>query len=88
MATKVDGIGPPPLGQESKRQAFCENKSESMNNINISFALVAMLSGPMLAVDLAQPNIIVILADDMGWPDLGVQNVHQDLKTPNLDALA
>ncbi len=49
----------------------------------------------LLAVLIAQsraaerkPNIIVILADDMGWADLGVQDAAKDLKTPHLDALA
>lgn len=36
----------------------------------------------------SQPNVIVIVADDMGWSDLGVQAVRNDLKTPNLDALS
>lgn len=35
-----------------------------------------------------QPNIIVILADDQGYADLGVQGVVKDIRTPNLDALA
>jgi Sulfatase len=39
-------------------------------------------------VHAAKPNIIVILADDMGWADLGVQQMVSDLKTPHLDALA
>ena len=34
-----------------------------------------------------RPNVIVILADDLGWPDLGVQGA-QDLKTPHIDSLA
>ncbi|TSA33697.1 MAG: iduronate sulfatase [Verrucomicrobiaceae bacterium] len=34
------------------------------------------------------PNIIVILADDQGYADLGVQGVEKDIRTPNLDALA
>lgn len=35
-----------------------------------------------------QPNIIVILTDDHGWADLGVQGVRHDIRTPNLDRLA
>ncbi len=35
----------------------------------------------------ALPNIIVILADDLGWGDLGVQG-GRDVRTPNIDQLA
>ncbi len=35
-----------------------------------------------------KPNIIVIYSDDHGFADLGVQGSVQDIRTPNLDALA
>ena len=35
-----------------------------------------------------QPNIILIYTDDHGWPDIGPAGIYDDLKTPNLDALA
>ncbi|MGH9842506.1 MAG: sulfatase-like hydrolase/transferase, partial [Blastocatellia bacterium] len=34
-----------------------------------------------------KPNIIFILADDLGWGDLSVYG-HERLKTPSLDRLA
>ena len=34
------------------------------------------------------PNVVVILADDMGIGDLGVYNAESKIPTPNLDALA
>ncbi|KAG8445940.1 hypothetical protein GDO86_013707 [Hymenochirus boettgeri] len=39
-------------------------------------------------VDKEKPNFIVILADDMGWGDLGVNQPALASHTPNLDAMA
>ena len=38
--------------------------------------------------DFNKPNIIVIYTDDHGYADMAVQNVFDDLITPNVDALA
>jgi len=35
-----------------------------------------------------RPNIIVIYTDDHGYADLGCMGIMQDVKTPNIDALA
>jgi arylsulfatase A-like enzyme len=41
-----------------------------------------------LASAAGKPNVIIILTDDQGWADLGVQGVRRDIRTPNLDRLA
>jgi len=38
-------------------------------------------------VTTVRPNIILIMADDMGWGDAGY-NGHERIKTPNLDKMA
>ena len=49
-------------------------------------ALASILGGA--AVAFAQPpNVVVILADDLGYGDLGVYG-HHTIETPNLDRLA
>lgn len=34
------------------------------------------------------PNIVLMIADDQGWADLGCASLLKDVKTPNLDRLA
>ena len=47
--------------------------------------LIILLGTPVVAED--RPNIVFILADDMGWSDLGCYGA--DLyETPNIDSLA
>src|SRR4051794_2830168 len=45
------------------------------------------LCGPARAADAKKPNVIVILADDLGWADLGCYG-SKFHKTPALDKLA
>ncbi|HIG17314.1 MAG TPA: hypothetical protein EYQ31_08495, partial [Candidatus Handelsmanbacteria bacterium] len=37
---------------------------------------------------MSQPNVIYILADDMGYGDMGCNNPNSRIPTPNLDRLS
>ena len=50
------------------------------------FAFLCVLCGRSVAAEMRPPNIIVILADDMGFSDIGCYG--GEISTPNLDALA
>ncbi len=44
--------------------------------------------GMTAPVKAASPNVVIILADDLGWGDLGCYNPGSKIPTPNLDRLA
>lgn len=49
--------------------------------------LMGILTSTLCAAESPQPNIVFILADDMGYADIGF-NGCEDIKTPNVDKLA
>ncbi len=52
----------------------------------IALTFVTLAAVSFAASDPAKPNILIILADDLGWSDLGCYG--GEIRTPNLDALA
>ena len=61
------------------------SRSQRLLHLITLVAVAPLFAVPVRAANT--PNIIVIVADDLGWHDLGVQGAT-DLKTPNIDALA
>lgn len=53
----------------------------------LGFIVAVSLVGGAMAVAAERPNVIVIVADDLGFGDLGV-NGCRDIPTPHIDALA
>jgi len=55
----------------------------------ISTAMIAVimtaLAAPLSAAEL--PNIVLVMADDQGWGDVGYYG-HPKLLTPNLDSMS
>ena len=56
--------------------------------LGLGIFLSGLLGSHLFAAEIPKPNIIVIFTDDHGYSDLGCQGIKDDIKTPNLDALA
>ena len=50
-------------------------------------SIALFVAGALNSVATSPPNIVLVMADDMGWGQTGYYN-HPLLKTPNLDAMA
>jgi arylsulfatase len=57
-----------------------------MSRIVLALVALSLLTAPALAAE-RPPNVVIILADDMGYGDLGCYG-HKKIKTPNIDQLA
>ena len=49
--------------------------------------LLSVYAGPASAAESARPNVVVFVADDLGWADVGYHG-EETLQTPSLDRLA
>src|SRR5688572_16321853 len=56
-------------------------------SLRFSTVFLFLIAAAYAATDLTRPNIILVMADDMGWGETSY-NGHPVLKTPNLDAMA
>lgn len=53
----------------------------------LHLALASLLSAPLPASEPALRGVVLIMADDLGWGDLGCYG-HPEVRTPHLDAMA
>ena len=49
---------------------------------------IGFLQSHTLSAADGKPNVLVILADDLGWGELGCQGFTKEIPTPNIDSLA
>ena len=50
--------------------------------------LAGLLGATSAAADAGRPNVVFILADDLGYMDIGANNPKSFYETPNIDGLA
>jgi arylsulfatase A-like enzyme len=55
--------------------------------LSLAVSLIALVAVPSRAADAPRPNVLFIVADDMGFADVGF-NGGKEIKTPHIDSIA
>ncbi|MEM7456562.1 MAG: sulfatase-like hydrolase/transferase [Planctomycetota bacterium] len=66
----------------------CDNMLRKLTAVLICCALFSSTYCTTLTAQEQPPNIVLILADDLGFGDVGCYNPESNVPTPNLDRLA
>jgi hypothetical protein len=76
------------LNQKASRRALALR----IGTLVFSGVMVAVIRTPPVdgasPAEITRPNILLIVADDQGYADLGCTGLADDVRTPNLDRLA
>ena len=83
MSARLETSRDPGLGRVDR--AFPAESTIRMKPFLLTI-LIALVCGRTFAAEATRPNILLILADDLGWSDLGCYG--GEIRTPHLDALA
>ncbi|MEM1122645.1 MAG: sulfatase-like hydrolase/transferase, partial [Bacteroidota bacterium] len=52
------------------------------------FVLIGCTASESKEIKVTKPNILLIIADDHGYADMSINQLAEDVQTPNLDKLA
>ena len=78
------------MGDPMRHLRFAVAAARLASPIGSTFLALALAACPLFARQAAattRPNIVVILADDLGYADIGVHGC-KDVPTPNIDRIA
>lgn len=59
----------------------------SLNLVCLGICLIAMSQPQAVAAEPKKPNVLLIVADDLGWGELGCQG-NSEIPTPHIDSIA
>ena len=88
LAVRIDpSRGPGKIEISGIRLISDDNGAYDLMNLPVASGLSNTAAAKRPA-GARKPNVIVVYTDDHGYSDLGCQGVFEDVKTPNMDALA
>lgn len=72
----------------ANKMSFLYRPSQRAAAILVTLTLICITSSAASAATTDHPNIVLILADDMGWGDAQCYNPNSKIPTPHIDRLA